>query len=102
MSLLDEEHARTGLELLFDQLKFTLRKSEAVHVLGGIRIRIWKEDLRWRLFDNSAADRAAEHITCALGCKTHHGVQFAPSLRTVFREALEGGVGEQSPEFVHP
>ena len=65
---------------------------------SGIR----EQDLGRRLLDDRAADAAVEHVARALRRDRHHGIQLAPGLRTILRKALEGGIGEQPPELVHP
>src|SRR5580698_3691062 len=47
VSLFDQEHARAGLQLFFDQPEFPFRESEALGVLDKIGIRVRKEDLGW-------------------------------------------------------
>src|ERR1700722_4217890 len=102
MSLLDEEGAGTGLELLTDQLELALAQAESLRVLLSAGVAVRKEHLGGSLLDQGAADRARQYVACALRGEAHDPVQLAPGLRAVLREGLEGRVGEQPPELVHP
>ena len=100
--LLDQGHARTGFQLLFDQSEFPLRESEALRVLVKIGIGVRKKDFSRCLFDQSAADRAVQYIARALRREAHDGIEFSPRLGAVLGEILERPIGQQAPELVHP
>src|ERR1700733_3675538 len=102
MALLNEEHARAGLELLLDELELPFSQSETTDVVIGIGIHVREEDLGRGLLDNGPADRAAQHVTGALGRKTHHTVELTPGLGSILGEALERRIGQETPEFIHP
>src|ERR1700691_862912 len=102
MSLLHEEHARAGLKLFLNELELALGQTESLDILRGVRIRVWKEDLRRRLLDDRARDRARKRIAWALRRRTKNPVQLAPDLEAILGELLEGGIGEQARELVRP
>src|ERR1700733_4054472 len=74
VALLHEEHARARLELLFDKLEFAFAETKSFDVLICAGVNVWKEDLRWCLFDNRTADGALQDVACALRRKTHHAI----------------------------
>src|SRR5579875_4083882 len=88
-ALLDEEHPRAGIELLFEKLHLALREAEARDVLLLARLGIGEEDLRRRLLDERAADGARQHIARALRREAHDAVQLPPGFGAIFRETLE-------------
>src|SRR6266404_9596736 len=102
MSLLDQEHSRTGLELFLDELEFPLGQAEPLRVFPKIGVRVWKEYLGGRLLDQGSADGTVEHVTRTLRRETHHAVELSPGLRAVVRETLESRVSQQPPELIHP
>src|ERR1700735_166704 len=62
MRLLDQEHPRPRLELDLDELEFTCGQPESPRVFLEIGIRVRKENLCRRLFDQGSADGTVEHI----------------------------------------
>src|ERR1700722_2201017 len=102
MTLLDEEHARAGFELLAHELEFTLGKAKTTDVVLGIGVRVRKEDLGGRLLNDRAADCALQHIARALGRQAHDAIQLTPRLGSILRETLESRVRAQAPELIHP
>src|SRR5258708_39209538 len=98
MSLLDQKHSRTGLELFLDEFEFPLGQPESLRIFPKVGVRVWKEHLCGRLLDQGSADGTVEHVTWTLRRETHHAVELSPGLRAVLREILERGVGQQPPE----
>src|SRR3984957_229456 len=102
MTLLDEEPSRPRFELLLDETELALGEPKARAVVALRRIRVGEEDLGRGLFDQSAADGATQDIARTLRREGHDAVQLAPGLRSIFREALERGIHQQTPELIHP
>src|SRR5580658_10026346 len=102
MALADEKPAGAWLELFFHELELPLGEPKSLHVIVRIRVRIWEKDLGRGLLDQRPADGTAENIARALGGECHDAIQFPPGLGSILREALEGGIGQQPPELVHP
>src|SRR5688572_16915995 len=63
MPLLHEEHPRSGLELLLQQLELALRETKALDVVTRVCIWIRKEDFRRRLLDDRPCDATPKHTT---------------------------------------
>src|ERR1700688_1774039 len=102
MPLLHEEHARAGLELFLNEFELALGQAESLDILRGVRIRVWKEDLRRRLLDDRARDRARKRIAWALRRRAQNPVQLAPDLEAILGELLEGRIREQARELIRP
>src|SRR5471032_758960 len=102
MTLLHEEHPRTGFKLLLHELELPLRQTESRYVFLCIGVDVRKENLGRCLLDNGATDWTLKHITRALGCEAHDAIQLAPGLRAFLCETLECRIGKKAPEFIHP
>src|ERR1700685_1743309 len=102
VSLLDQKHARTGLQSFFYEPELALAQTEAGGVFFEAGVRIRKQHLGRRLLDDRAADRAVEHVTGTLGGHANDAVELAPGLRPLLGKALERRIRQQPPEFIHP
>ena len=100
--LFDQKLPRTRLQSFLDEAELARAQTKSRRVFLAIGIRIRKQDFGRRLLDDGSTDRAIQHIAGTLCRQTHHGVEFAPCLWTVFGEALERRIPQQPPEFVHP
>ena len=103
MSLLDQKHSRTWFKLVSDELEFSFAQSESLRVLLETRRR--RSGKNTLVGVCSTKVRLMGLSSTSLGlCVARHitRVEFSPGLRAVFRETLEGGIGQQPPELIHP
>ena len=89
MPLLDQEHARAGLEAFLDQEILLVGQSKARDVVLRRRLVVREKDFGRRLLDECAGDGTCEHIARALRRERRHPLELAPSLEAILRESLE-------------